>query len=225
MHLRHGRNLGLFAITVFIAWLQDWRAADIAWSMWISSLVTGYAWIVVTILTSGHQLMYGDDFGGRVPLNAEARPPASAMIVLGLFLLAFFTVHFGGFHFGHAQFLKMFFPIEGIGPDTDFKTITLTSLALYWPFVTITMAERSMALVKAAGEGKTFNLFAPYLAVVKNHMMIIFIGFASLVIKQEQVLWLLLAFYFFPYGVFFKSKESPFTDTVPNDSEEPGKAV
>ncbi|NHK27567.1 hypothetical protein FF098_006595 [Parvularcula flava] len=225
MHLRHARNLGLFAITVLIAWLQDWRAADIAWSMWISSLVTGYAWIVVTIMTSGHQILHSDGFGGKVPGSVEVHPPASAMIILGVFLLVFFTIHFGGFHFGHAQFLKMFFPVEGIDDDTDFKTIILTSLALYWPFVTITMAERSMALYKATEEGKTFNLFAPYLAVVKNHVMIIFIGFTSLLIKQEQVLWLLLAFYFFPYEDFFKSKESPFADTVPDESEDSGNAV
>ncbi|GGD02939.1 DUF6498-containing protein [Aquisalinus flavus] len=225
MHLHHVRNAGLFALTVLIAWLQDWRAADIAWSMWISSLVTGYAWIVVTILTSGHQIMYSDGFGGKIPVSVETRPPASAMIALGLFLLAFFTVHFGGFHFGHAQFLKMFFPVEGIDADTGFKTIILTTLALYWPFVTVTMAERSMALINAAREGRTFNLFAPYLAVVKNHLMIILIGFTSLLIKQELVLWLLLAFYFFPYEDVFKGKESPFTDTVPGNSEQDGKAV
>ena len=225
MHLRHARNLGLFAVTLLIAWLQDWQAADIAWSMWISSLVTGYAWIVVTILTSGHQIMHSDGFGKALPGHDGPRPPAIAMIVFGLFLLAFFTLHFGGFHFGHAQFLKIFFPVDGIGERTDFKTIILTSLALYWPFVTITMAERSMALIKEAGEGKTFNLFAPYLAVVKNHLMIIVIGFTSLLIKQEQLLWLLLAFYFFPYGDFFKSKDSPFTDTVPGPPEESGKAV
>lgn len=214
MHIRHGRNLALFGLTVLIAWLQDWQAADIAWSMWISSLVTGYAWIVVTILTSGHQIMYSDGFGGKIPVSVEARPSASAMVVLGLFLLAFFTVHFGGFHFGHAQFLKIFFPVEGIDEDTHFKTVILTTLALYWPFVTVSMAERSMALFKAAGEGRTFNLFAPYLAVMKNHVMIIVIGFASLLIKQELVLWLLLAFYFFPYEEVFKGKDSPFTDTV-----------
>ena len=214
MPLRHARNLGLFAVTLLIAWLQDWQAADIAWSMWISSLVTGYAWIVVTILTSGHQIMYSNGFGGKMPANVKAQPPASAMIVLGLFLLGFFTVHFGGFHFGHAQFLKIFFPTEGIDEGTDFREIILTSLALYWPFVTITMAERSMALYRAAQEGKTFNLFAPYLAVVKNHLMIIFIGFTSLLIKQEQVLWLLLAFYFFPYGNFLKGEDSPSTEMV-----------
>ena len=35
-----------------------------------------------------------------------------AGIVGGLFLLAFFTVHFGLFHFVHSMFVNQFFPIE-----------------------------------------------------------------------------------------------------------------
>lgn len=220
MTIAVARNFGLFAITVFIAWLQHWQAVDIAWSMWISSLVTGYAWIVVTIVTSGHQLMHGETFEGRVPADMY-RPPLIALIPFGLFLLAFFTVHFGGFHFGHAQFLKIFFPIPGIDEDTSFPDIIIVSLTLYWPFVAVSIFDRSVALTRSVREGKTFNIFAPYAAVVKNHIMIIFIGFSALLIKQEQVLWLLLIFYFFPYGDFFRDRknENPFQDTLPPPAE------
>ena len=47
-------------------------------------------------------------------------------IVGGLFLLGFFTLHFGGFHFVHSVFLNAFFPITECGPHR------FPGPSLYW---------------------------------------------------------------------------------------------
>src|SRR5689334_14356457 len=86
-------------------------------------------------------------WGDRAMLQQEAKGPLAAggavMLGGGLFLLAFFTVHYGGFHFGHSVFLNFFFPLLP-GPAGE------PGLALYghvfreyWPFVLVAaVAER-----------------------------------------------------------------------------------
>ena len=35
-----------FVTGLAVAWLLEWRTGDLVWSMWLSSLVVGYAMIV-----------------------------------------------------------------------------------------------------------------------------------------------------------------------------------
>ena len=42
-------DLGLFLLTLGLAWHQRWSVTDLVWGLWISSLVLGYAFIVVSI--------------------------------------------------------------------------------------------------------------------------------------------------------------------------------
>lgn len=45
-------DLGSFALMVAIAAWQRWEAKDLVWGLWISSLVVGYSFILVTALSS-----------------------------------------------------------------------------------------------------------------------------------------------------------------------------
>jgi hypothetical protein len=86
-----------FVLGLVIAGLAKWDTGDLIWSLWLSSLVVGYAMIVWAIFSRAW---------GRV-----------GEMLGGVFLLAFFTVHFGMFHFVHSMFLHQFFPLEGAAGD------------------------------------------------------------------------------------------------------------
>lgn len=100
------------------AWYK-WTTTDLVWSLWLSSLVVGYATIVWTILRPAVDIARGAwrDRALTAQLLAQtslwsAVPAGVLLLAGGLLLLTFFTVHFGMFHFVHSQFLGVFFPIE-----------------------------------------------------------------------------------------------------------------
>lgn len=124
-----------FVVGLAVAWHWQWRTADLVWSLWLSSLVIGYAIIVWSILGPGIILVAracrdGLPWDRNSPSGTFLRAFTLASVGKGvlfggaalvgaIFLLAFFTVHFGGFHFVHSVFLRLFFPI---GPLTTTAT-------------------------------------------------------------------------------------------------------
>src|SRR5206468_10945258 len=100
-----------FVAGLAVARWAGWNSADLVWSLWLSSLVVGYSTIVWMIVQPIVELMRAS---WRDRALVASQPQALAilwavLIIGGLFLLAFFTVHFGGFHYGHSQFLISFF--------------------------------------------------------------------------------------------------------------------
>ena len=130
-----------------VAWLAGWATTDLVWSLWLSSLVVGYAMIVWTIFgpvvyIGREALKYPGKFGER-----DARMAAlggTAYLVGGLFLLAFFTFHFGMFHFVHSAFLSSFFPLDpGTKPQMPGPGLYTEVVSRYWIFLPVAfLAER-----------------------------------------------------------------------------------
>jgi hypothetical protein len=116
-----GADLIAFALGLAVAWVSGWTTTDLVWSLWLSSLVVGYAIIVWTPL---HPLLELIGLGLRDPATTwkglqsnsvgTLAVMAVVMVVGAAFYLAFFTVHFGGFHFISASFLMDAFPIQGV---------------------------------------------------------------------------------------------------------------
>jgi hypothetical protein len=137
-----------------------------------------------------------------------------AWLVGGLFLLAFFTVHFGLFHFVHSVFLNLFFPVlETPGRGFPTASLYLHVLAAYWPFVLVAaVAERGAFLRPPLpligpwpADGPTAKksgdpLMAPYKNVVRMHLMIFFFAFTSFIRLENFYLYAAVyAVYFFPW--------------------------
>lgn len=105
-----------FGIGLLMAWVFDWQAADLIWSLWLSSLVLGYATILSTIA--------GGVFVGWKASRHPEFPADKKGVAYGvgggaaLFFLVFFSLHFCGFHAGHATFLQSFYPLQAI-TDSD----------------------------------------------------------------------------------------------------------
>ena len=119
-----------FAGGLAVAWFAGWQTTDLGWSLWLSSCLVGYAVIVWSIF--GPMVFIGGKvWQGRADLTADAVAPAAIggtiFLVGGLFMLAFFTVHFGMFHYVHSVFLNSFFPVD---PSSVAKSSP--GPALYW---------------------------------------------------------------------------------------------
>jgi len=214
-------DLAAFVGGLALAWFGEWRTADLVWSLWLSSLVVGYAMIVWT-LSTGMREFAGNAVRDRMPGSALPKMAVGGLIGGGfLFGLAFFTVHFGGFHFVHSAFLQMFFPLE-----VDGRVVrSLPSLALYaevvrsyWMFVPLAfLAEREAfrstkesgivdtsvtpeAIARRKAEALKSPLMAPYRNVVRLHLLIFFfVGAHLLRLDNFAVYAVVYATYFFPW--------------------------
>ncbi|MCC6414391.1 MAG: hypothetical protein IT582_00565 [Opitutaceae bacterium] len=155
-----------------------------------------------------------------------------AYLLGGLFLLAFFTVHFGLFHFVHSVFLNHFFPAStGMKAGPSFA-LYATVFTNYWPFVLVSaVAERSafrwgpsgtrIGLPGAVGEAVDGadlkprevrvagmgGMMAPYKNVVRLHLLIFFFAGASfLKLDRFAVYAVVYAVYFFPWRLVRKAQ-------------------
>lgn len=222
-----------FAGGLALAWFGHWETRDLVWSLWLSSLVVGYALIVWSLFGPGIPIAL-QAWREREMFRQEPKGPMApgggVMLVGGLFMLAFFTVHFGMFHFVHSVFLNAFFPVEpGLrGPSAALYGHVLQA---YWPFVLVAaMAERSafrlqpaesagppdtavtveaIAARKAqtARKGGLNGLMAPYKNVVRLHLLIFFFAFAHFAELDSFLVYAVVyAVYFFPWRLVKREK-------------------
>ena len=151
-----------FAAGLGMAWWFNWATRDLVWSLWLSSLAVGYAMIVWMIF--GPMVYTATQaWRDRALVRERAKGPVAAVGVLyltgGLFMLAFFTVHFGMFHFVHSVFLEVFFPV-GPGMTKGFPGPALYGqvFVAYWPFVLVAAVAERQAF--RWGQGKTVPVAA-----------------------------------------------------------------
>jgi hypothetical protein len=121
-----------FGIGLALAYFLKWETKDLVWSLWLSSLVLGY----LTILS----IIFGGAYLGLASLRKNDSPKKKRLPALligtggGLFFLAFFSIHFCGFHAGHSVFLRAFFPLEGLPNDGFGNAFTNPPLLWYLAF-------------------------------------------------------------------------------------------
>ena len=173
------------------ATIFKWQARDVIWGLWISSLTVGYATIVSNVVRGVRDVL------GSYKVLA---------VVGGLGTLAFFTVHFGMFHFVHAVFLSGFFPLEGAGEGPfNFLGIIVRSTAAFWPLIVASFLSRLSDVFPGspAPSGKD-SFAAPYANVIRMHLLIfVFAGLHMADLSRLAILPVLAA-YFFPWKAVFR---------------------
>ncbi|HYP17856.1 MAG TPA: DUF6498-containing protein, partial [Opitutus sp.] len=204
-----------------------WQTADLVWSLWLSSLLVGYALIVWTLSTTVREFAV-NAMRDRTPNLAAGKGAAGGVLVLGfLFGLAFFTVHFGGFHFVHSAFLQAFFPLEVEGRVArNFPDLQLYAEVFrqYWVFVPLAfMAEREAfrrqpgvasdttvtpaAIKRRKEQAVGSSLMAPYKNVVRMHLLIFFFAGAHVLRLESFAIYAVVyAVYFFPWRMLRREK-------------------
>ena len=157
-------NLLGFVLGLVLAYTQGWQTRDLVWSLWLSSLVIGYATILVAI---GSGMWMGRRVLSRDEVSNSVRVPGMiGGAFMGLFLLGFFSLHFCGFHAGHSVFLNSFFPLDSLGRE-GFGDAFMNPLALWKGVFTKLMGDYGLFLVCVfLVEWK--NVLGPVLAVRAN---------------------------------------------------------
>jgi hypothetical protein len=236
-----GRNWGeawpdafAFLLGLGLAWYFQWETRDLVWSLWLSSLVIGYAMIVWNIFGTGVYVA-SKAWQDRAELEGTARGKLIAgggvALIGGLFLLAFFTVHFGGFHFVHSVFLNSFFPINpGQARSFPGLALYLEVLQRYWWFLpAAAIAERAAFRFKPAEPagppdaavtaeataarharnlkaGIGGGMMAPYRNVIRLHLLIFFFAAAHFARLDNFIVYAVVyAVYFFPWRLVRKA--------------------
>ena len=197
-----------FVLTVIYAAVSNWSAGDMVWGLWISSLVLGSSFLLVSIFVMA---LHGpaDGSGGIATLvNNPAKMAQAAFGVL--FFVAFFSFHFIFFHFVHSAFLGEFFPLDGrssrfrMGPTpASFPGLVATVFARYWPFVLLSAAgvwDEYARAIHRGGANAGGVLFRPYINVVRMHLTIFAVAFLNGVGLKALALYPVLFLYFLPYG-------------------------
>lgn len=210
-------DLLAFLIGLGVAWFAGWNTPDLVWSLWLASLVVGYSSLVWAIAGPFRQIVV-----------AASRERVDAPIAGGLaitlsgtgFMLAFFTVHFGGFHFVHSIFLHEFLPLhENAGERTGMPDLALYRevATRYWWFLPAAfLAERGAfrtslsapvdtavtaeAIVRRKAATNADPMMAPYRNVIRMHLLIFFFAFANFAKLENFLVYAVVyAVYFFPW--------------------------
>ena len=199
---------------------QNWQASDIAWSMWISSLVGGGV-LILTSITFNKVFVQGAitpvtvaQMTGRKISEPELqefqelskdtkiiRLPKLVSIGMGLFFISFFCIHFGGFHWVHSAFLQKFFPLQDVAQTYSMTTIIGQCLSLYWPFVFASLIGHMDDIYKNVYGKGSLAMHEPYKTVIKNHIIILLLGLMTALSIEGYTLYILLVMYFFPWGI------------------------
>lgn len=205
-----------FVAVLAVAWWAGWNARDLVWSLWLSSLVVGYSTIVWMIGQPAVEIVRAS-WKDRALVGSNPRPLIVLWLLVlagALFLLAFFTIHFGMFHYIHSQILISFFPIGTARAMEAGMSTYVEILRRYWPalpsaFLAHRAAflrkplslDRNLSLASLAGDNKFRGLMTePYSNVMRMHILIFFFFFAHFAkLENFSVYAVVYAVYFFPW--------------------------
>lgn len=181
-------DLVAFVVALAMAWYFRWQARDLIWSLWLSSVVFGYA-TILSLAFRGHTLA-GPASGAKS--SASARLPGFAVVAGAVF----FSLHFGIFSLVHSGFLAFLFPLDhaDTGPSLSLYGEVVRR---YWPFIVVTLVADGRHLLRPP-TGATALL--PYRNVLRMHLLILLFGFLFFLgIENFLAYALIYAFYFAPW--------------------------
>jgi hypothetical protein len=207
-----------FAAGLAVAWWAGWSSADLVWTLWLSSLVVGYATIVWMIVQPASEL-------ARAALRERASWPVNqrgielfwVLLIAGAgAVLAFFTLHFVFFHYVHSQILLSFFPIDAGQPSRSASGMAIYAeiVRRYWAFLpSAFLAHRAAFLrkplslmgpssvVSMVREKRMGSYFGePYRNVMRMHALLFFFAIAHFARLENFAIYAVVyAVYFFPW--------------------------
>jgi len=222
---QHWGEAVAFALSAAAALLWDWQASDVAWGLWISSLVTG--WVIL----GSAVLRVWLNSAGILRLSCEDDPAANArlqqflqtlkagpgagwaglLIPLGMVAFGLFTwFHFTMFHTILGALMSVFLaaePAELLGPNgyinADTSDLLWHLITTYLAIIVATMVTRWRSILQGNPVQRMQSIYS---VIIRLHVFVLLSGFLSFVIlfgegvyQQVMVLTLLFLCYF-PFG-------------------------
>jgi hypothetical protein len=171
-----------------------------------------FIFVVISILLSLPE-QYQERLGlGFLPNRDRFITKLLVNFPAALFMLGFFTIHFGMFHFVHSIFLNGFFPLIQESPfektldETGiyFFRIIEVAVSRFWPFILLSAVSRIGLYTKAFRGGGMEGMFIPYKNVVRMHITIFVVAFLSMAGIGNYALYFIFVLYFLPLGSIFR---------------------
>ena len=167
---------GSLSLTFFLGW----SSKDLLWGLWLTSFLGGIAYTTWCLVI-------------RKLLTQESAPQRIFMAAAGLIGVAFFSVHFGMFHYVYASMLDLPWPLRndpgrvyvghltwsGVSNFSFFETLLL-AIQNYWMLAFINIGRDHASLFRF--DAKYDNSQA-YTKVLKLHfvmMLMVFLNFLGL---------------------------------------------
>jgi hypothetical protein len=180
-------DLLAFIITVIFAVVMKWEAGDLIWGFWTSSLCYGFAFVCVGFLSS---VLHAEDM------------TQIYLILLGPFILAFYTFFLVIGHWILIFFLSGFFPlVEGQKMFANFFVTLSVALEAYWPIVLLTFVSRFCDLPFSGADfyGGTIPFHKPILSIYRIFLLIlVLLGLYAINIENFAIFAVLFV-YFVPW--------------------------
>jgi hypothetical protein len=214
-----------FVIGLGLAWALRWSTTDLVWSLWLSSLVVGYALILWQVSGPLRELVGGLVRDRNLPgYGWLPKIGAFGLVLAGTLVgLAFFTLHFGGFHYVHSVFLTLLFPLDG-GAMKGFPGWPAYHEVLVrygWFLPAAFLAERGAfrrtyrdpdvsvtAAAIARRKAKGDSMMLPYRNVIRMHFLIFFFMAAHFAKVENFIVYAVVyAVYFFPWRLLKKAPD------------------
>lgn len=202
-------SLFSFVVIFILARVENWTAGNMVWSLWITSLITGYCYLLAGIVsnTFGSAILSEDSLINRLFLGSIHSGIKYGLLIIGiLFQLVFFTVHFGLFHFVYSIFLSEFFPIMGSSSEkfSDFLFFISASLKAYWPVILFTLFASIRKFQRILSQNEVDFTKRAYVNVIKIHLSIFLFAGLSATGINEWMFLLIFVIYFFPFSAVFE---------------------
>ena len=202
-------SLFSFIVIFILARVENWTAGNMVWSLWITSLITGYCYLFAGIVSNafGNGILSEDSLVNRLFQGSIQTGLKYGLLIIGiLFQLVFFTVHFGLFHFVYSIFLSEFFPIMGRSFERflDFPFFISASFKAYWPVILFTLFASIRKFQRILSQNEVDFTKRAYVNVIKIHLSIFLFAGLSATGVNEWILPLIFVIYFFPFSAVFE---------------------
>ncbi|MBI3586495.1 MAG: hypothetical protein HY088_05145 [Ignavibacteriales bacterium] len=194
------RDIGAFLGSLALAYFSGWSTKDLVWSLWLSSLVSGFLYFLIgyasPVLEQGQTIME------RV-----------MKVIGGVLGLAYFCVHFGAFHYVHGSILDLFMPLteqpnrvylgnltwRGATPFSFFGTVAL-AFRSYWSFALLNLIYDYKTVLSGT---EKLEHFKAYKNVLKMHFLLFALaGLFAIGLESFLTFALVFAVYFMPTSVW-----------------------
>jgi hypothetical protein len=202
-------SLFSFVVIFILARVENWTAGNMVWSLWITSLITGYGYLIAGIISNsfGNAILSEENLVNRLFQGSVHAGIKYGLLIFGLlFQLGFFTVHFGLFHFVYSIFLSQFFPImdRSFERFPDFLFFVSTSFEAYWPVILFTLVASIRKFQRILSQNEVNFTKRAYVNVIKIHLSIFLFAGLSATGINEWMFLLIFIIYFFPFSAVFE---------------------
>ena len=215
-------DLASFLLSLVLAYMFGWRAGDLVWSLWLSSLALGCAVYLVWIFNAAwHDL---PSWFRAMPLASRIMAPFSTLVRLVLPLTLLFALFYIGAHLFYSVFLNQSLPVIGGKPNPSWEMYR-EILYNYWPFLPIAFLREHRAFFsifrRKKNDEKEPDMQASFWAerfkgLIKTHILIFVLAFLPFGGSSSFFAYVAVsAVYFFPWELFVK----PVNKTKPTLAE------